>query len=212
MAYSDFTVHDLTARLGLRYVEIAELFPEAAPVAPGPVLVAVLLEGAPVALAISTEKARSELIIAPILMEARRQRGSAVSFFSGTELSVDPARGLQGFCDYMLALSPVQTELDAPVVAIVEAKNENIRLGIPQCAAEMYASWLFNEGRGATVPIVYGAVTTGSTWRFLRLRDGTIEVDLREYYLDAVDRILGVLVHMLALAEAARRPSASSAR
>ncbi len=200
MAYNDFTVQDLTHKLGLRYIEAADLFAGVAPSAVGSVFTTLLQESAPVALAVSTEKARSELIIAPLLMEARRQRGFAVSFFSGTELSVDPGRGLNGFCDYLLSLSPVQTELEAPVVAVVEAKNENIRRGIPQCAASMYASRLFNERREHPTAIVFGAVTTGSTWRFMRLRDATLEVDLREYYLDAVERIVGVLVHMLSVA------------
>ncbi|MFO0602949.1 MAG: hypothetical protein U0324_07230 [Polyangiales bacterium] len=197
MPFNEFTVHDLTHRIGLRYVESPDLFGGVAAVAPGEVLTAVLRENAPVALAVSTEKARSELLIAPILMEARRLCHGAVSFFSGAELNVDAARGLNGFCDYVLARSPTQTELDAPLVTIVEAKNENLRAGLPQCAAEMYAAKLFNERRERPTDAVYGAVTTGNVWRFLRLRGGTVEVDLREYYLDAVERVLGVLVHML---------------
>lgn len=70
MAYDEFTVHDLTQRLGLRYVEVPELFRDAPPVMPGAVLVEVLRDNTPVALAFSTEKARSEFLIAPILMEA----------------------------------------------------------------------------------------------------------------------------------------------
>jgi hypothetical protein len=101
-----------------------------------------------VALAFSTEKARSEFLIAPILMEARRLRHGAVSLFSGAELNVDASRGLNGFCDFVLSGSATQTELDAPLITIVEAKNENIRAGVPQCAAEMFAAQLFNERRG----------------------------------------------------------------
>ncbi len=206
MAYSDFTVHDLTQRLGLRYAESADLFAGAAPAEAGEILLAVLRENTPVALAISTEKARSELLIAPILMEARRQTHGAVSFFSGTELNVDPARGLNGFCDFVLSRSPTQTELDAPLVTVVEAKNENIRQGLPQCAAEMFAAHLFNERRGSVGGTVYGAVTTGNVWRFLRLSDAVVEVDLREYYLDAIERILGVLAYMLRVARITPSP------
>ena len=197
MAFDEFTVHDLTQRLGLKYRESPDLFGEAPAVQAGDVLRAVLRDNAPVALAISTEKARSELLIAPILMEARRLCDGKVSFFSGAELNVDASRGLNGFCDYVLSRSPVQTELDAPLVTIVAAKNENLRAGIPQCAAEMYAAKLFNERRGRAVEAVYGAVTTGDAWRFLRLRDDNVEVDLRGYYLDALERVLGVLVSML---------------
>jgi hypothetical protein len=80
------------------------------------------------------------------------------------EFDVEPARGLTGYCDFLLSLSPTQIEIQAPVVAIVEAKNENIRQGIPQCAAEMYTSRLFHEQRGASAPVLFGAVTTGSAW------------------------------------------------
>ncbi len=202
MAYDEFTVHDLTQRLGLHYLEVPELFRDAAPVTPGGVLVEVLRDNTPVALAFSTEKSRSEFLIAPILMEARRLRHGTVSLFSGAELNVDASLGLNGFCDFVLSGSATQTELDAPLVTIVEAKNENIRAGVPQCAAEMFAAQLFNERRGQTGQTVFGAVTTGDIWRFLRLRGGVVEVDLSWYYLAAVDRILGVLVHMLAGAAA----------
>lgn len=202
MAYNQFSIADLSQKLGLRIVEVDDLFAKAPPASASALLTDYLREGAPLALEMSTEKARSEMIITPILLEVRRQRGREVSLFSGMEFDVEPARGLTGYCDFLLSLSPTQIEIQAPVVAIVEAKNENIRQGIPQCAAEMYASRLFNEQRGASVPVLFGAVTTGSAWRFLRLRDTTLEVDLREYYLDAVERILGVLTHMLAVAQA----------
>jgi len=101
-----------------------------------------LRDAAPLALAFSTEKARSEMIIALILLEVRRQRKGEVSLFSGADFNVDPERGLVGFCDYLLSLSREQLSVEAPVVAVVEAKNENLRLGTPQCIAEMVAARL----------------------------------------------------------------------
>ncbi len=200
MAYTDFTVEDLTQGLGLCFVDVADLFAGVAPRPPGVILAGYLQEASPLAITASTEKARSEMIIAPILVEARRQAGGGVSLFSGMEFAVDAARGFNGFCDFLFSLSPTQVAIEAPVVAIVEAKNENIRPGIPQCVAEMYAARLFNEKRGRATPVVFGAVTSGSDWRFLRLREGLVEVDRTEYYLREVDRILGVLVHMLTVA------------
>jgi hypothetical protein len=98
------------------------------------------------------------------VLELRRRRRGELSLFSGTSFNVDDARGLTVFCDWLIARSPEQLTIEAPVVAIVEAKNENIRQGIPQCAAEMYASRLFHEQRGASAPVLFGAVTTGSAW------------------------------------------------
>ncbi len=207
MAYNQFTARDLPEKLGLRYVEVEDLFAAAPPVGIDPAVTWYLHQSIPLALSISTEKARSEMIITPILIEARRQCKGAVGLFSGTEFTVEPERGLNGFCDYLLSLSPSQLEIEAPVVAIVEAKNENILAGVPQCVAEMYAARIFNERRGRTLPTVFGAVTTGNLWRFLRLRERLVEIDGREYHHEHVDRIVGVLVHMLTIAKASETPA-----
>jgi hypothetical protein len=210
VAYNQFTAREITEKFGVSYVDVDGLFAEVAAAPIDPSLTWYLKQSVPLALSISTEKARSEMIITPILIEARRLRKGAVSLFSGTEFTVDPARGLNGFCDYLLSLSRTQIEIEAPVVAIVEAKNENIRAGIPQCVAEMLAARIFNEGRGRPTRVVFGAVTSGSDWRFLRLRDATVEIDTAEYYASDVERIVGVLVHMLATAEASIAASAAS--
>ncbi len=210
MAYNQFTAREITEKFGVTYVDVDGLFAEVAAAPIDPSLTWYLKQSVPLALSISTEKARSEMIITPILIEARRLRKGAVSLFSGTEFTVDPSRGLNGFCDYLLSLSRTQIEIEAPVVAIVEAKNENIRAGVPQCVAEMLAARIFNEGRGRPTRVVYGAVTSGSDWRFLRLRDATVEIDTAEYYASDVERIVGVLVHMLTTAEAAIAASAAS--
>jgi hypothetical protein len=198
MAYNQFTLDDVKQKLGLSVREAEGIFAGIPPAKPSAWLEETLREGVALALAVSTEKARSEWIIAPILLEVRRQRRGELSLFSGTELDVDPARGLTGFTDWLVSRSPEQLSIEAPVVAIVEAKNENFRLGVPQCIAAMYASKLFNERRGHPRDVVHGVVTTGNVWRFLRLRNEVAEVDLTEFYLHELDRVLGVLVAMTA--------------
>jgi hypothetical protein len=157
-----------------------------------------LLENVPLALAISTEKARSELIIAPVLLEARRQAGRRVSLFSGSDFTVDPEQGLNGLCDFLLSLSPEQLTIEAPAVIVVEAKNENMKAGIGQCIAEMLAARLFNERKEQSLPAIHGAVTTGNIWKFLRLTGDTVAIDLVEYHINDVGRIVGILTSMLA--------------
>jgi hypothetical protein len=88
------------------------------------------------ALAVGTEKARAELLIAPILLEVHGQLQQRFSLFSGIEFNVDVERGLWGVCDYLLSLSPIQLTIEAPAVAVVEAKNENIKQDINQCVAD----------------------------------------------------------------------------
>ena len=57
--------------------------------------------------------------------EVRRQLNNQISLFSGSEFSVDPAQGLQGFCDYIISTSREQAPITAPVMIIVEAKRED---------------------------------------------------------------------------------------
>lgn len=198
MAYNQFTLDDVKQKLGLSVHEEEGLFAAIPPAKPSAWLEEALREGVALALAVSTEKARSEWIIAPILLEVRRQRRGELSLFTGTELDVDAARGLTGFTDWLVSRSPEQLSIEAPVVAIVEAKNENFRLGVPQCIAEMYAAQLFNDQRGRPRDVIYGVVTTGNVWRFLRLRGEVADVDLTELYLQQLDRVLGVLLAMTA--------------
>jgi hypothetical protein len=163
-----------------------------------------LAENVPLAVAISTEKARSELIIAPVLLEVRRQVQRRVSLFSGVDFTVDPSQGLNGVCDYLLSLSPEQLTIEAPAVAVVEAKNDNLKSGLGQCMAEMVALRLFNQQRGRDLPKVFGAVTTGSLWKFLWLDGNVVSLDQREYPISELTRVVGILVSML-------KPEAASA-
>lgn len=193
MAYSDFTLAGLKKEFGLVLEEKRSLFFGVKEVAPSDLLKAELEFKLPLALKLGNEKARSELIIAPILVDVLRRQQDRLSLFSGIEFSVDPARRLNGICDYLLSRSPSQLVLEAPVLAIVEAKREDILAGLPQCLAEMVAARLFNERAGTPANAVYGAVTTGSEWKFLALSGDVAWVDRDEYYVSELPRILGVL-------------------
>ena len=193
MAYSDFKLSELTRTFGLILDEGAELFASSVEVPVSGWLSETLRETLPLALAVNTEKVRSELIIAPILVELRKQTGRTISFFSGVDFSVDLARGLNGVCDYLVSASPEQLFVAAPVLMIFEAKNENIKGGFAQCVAAMVAAQLFNEREGNAIPVIHGVVTTGTNWRFLQLEARAVRIDRREYYIDNVERIMGIL-------------------
>ena len=200
MAYSDFSLKKAKSDFSIRTVENQSLFPwiEAAP----PIseqLQATLKRNAPLALAINTEKARSELIIINILLEVKDRLADQISLFSGIDFNVDKDKGLAGYCDYLISRSPEQMYLDFPVIAIVEAKNENIVAGLGQCVAEMLAARIFNEREGHAVTCVYGAVTTGDEWRFLKLEEGLAYIDADAYYLSDLNKIVGILTAMAAI-------------
>lgn len=195
MAYSDFTLPELTKRFNLVIDEQQDLFAGLPELPPSAFLQATLAENAPLALAIQTEKARSELIIAPILVEVRKLADRRISLFSGVDFSVDPVDGLVGVCDYLFSQSPEQFFIRAPVLVVIEAKNENIKQRIAQCGATLLAAQRFNEREGIGIT-VYGAVTTGNIWRFLQLSGTMLSIDRPEYYIDNLGVILAILLHM----------------
>jgi hypothetical protein len=197
MAYSDFTLKAVTQQFQLTLSEQADLFAQVVEVEPGARLRELLQVYQPLALAINTEKARSELLIAPILVEVRLLLQQHVSLFSGVDFNVDAGQGLNGFCDFILSRSSEQQFITAPVVTVVEAKNENLKSGLGQCIAAMLGARLFNEREQQPVSMVHGVVTTGTLWRFLRLTENKVLLDQHEYHIDRLAKILGILVHVL---------------
>ncbi|MEM6256175.1 MAG: hypothetical protein AAF821_24945 [Cyanobacteria bacterium P01_D01_bin.156] len=195
MPYDQFNIDSVGSVLKVSIQDRMNLFADVPPIAYGDFLKQALTDYSPVALAIGTEKSRSEFIIAPILFELKRQLTDRISLFSGREFNVDAANGLTGFCDFLISQSPEQLFIQAPVITVVEAKNDNIKSGFGQCIAEMVAAQRFNQQRDNEIPAVYGVITTGSIWQFLRLRDAVVEVDLTEYFLNDVGKILGILKH-----------------
>jgi hypothetical protein len=197
MSFKDFTYADVYDKLGLSVVD-RRLFADTPEQAPSAWLVETLERSAKLALALGNEKARSELLIAPLLLEVWRALAPDVSLFSGVELTGDASKGLSGICDFLLSRSPEQRMLRAPIIAVVEAKREDINGGLGQCAAEMVAARLFNEREGHAIPVAYGTVTAGDEWKFLSLTDGTLEIDTDMYYLPQIPKILGIFRKMLA--------------
>jgi hypothetical protein len=193
MAYSDFDLKTAVQRFALTEVRDIDLFLDVEPVEPSEFLRIWLETFAPVALGVNTERARSEFIIAPMLAETKLRVGPSVNVLPGVAFEVDKQQGLAGFCDYLIVRSPEFYYVQAPILAVVEAKKEDLVAGLGQCAAEMVAIRLFNEREGTPVAAVFGCVTSGSNWRFLRLEGSKIAIDRPEYYLRDAAKILGIL-------------------
>ncbi|WP_366517256.1 hypothetical protein [Microcoleus sp. PH2017_18_LLB_O_A] len=132
------------------------------------------------------------MIIAPILIELKQQIGSKISLFSGREFNVDSQQGLMGYCDFIISKSSSQLMIKSPVILIVEAKNDNIQSGLGQCIAEMVAAQIVNQ-RQSNNEMIYGAVTTGTNWKFMKLFDSVVEIDPNEYFLNNVAKLMGIL-------------------
>jgi hypothetical protein len=193
MSYSEFTLAKVKKSFNLTTSENTDIFAAVPELKSSPHLTETLQYNAPLAIGSNSEKARSEMIIAPILIEVRKQLQSQFSLFSGVDFNVDAEKGLTGFCDFIISSGSERLFVSAPVVTLVEAKREDIMAGLGQCVAEMVAAQIFNEREGNEIPVVYGAVTSGTNWRFLRLEGQVIEIDLIEYYLSNVNKILGIL-------------------
>ncbi len=196
MPYSQFTtLRKAIDAFGLQLQE-GQFFPEVEPIAPSSALVEQLTEGLPI-VAAGSEKARSEGIIYPVLLEVRRVLGRQISFFSGEDFTVDETVGLNGIVDFLISKSPIVSTIEAPVAVIVEAKKADISTGLGQRAAEMVASWRFNHAHQLPVSKVYGSVSNGTQWRFLQLAGSTLTIDLRDYPLPPADHVLSLLVWMM---------------
>lgn len=136
-------------------------------------------------------------MICPLLLAAKEIANSPCSLFSGEEFEVDSDVGLTGVCDFLFSRSAEQLYITAPVVSIVEAKQEDLKGGLGQCIAIMVVAWRFNQQNQNSIATVYGAVTTGTLWRFLKLENQTVTIDLNEYSLPPFEFILGKLVQLI---------------
>ena len=197
MAYSNFTLEMVRTAFQLEIVESAGIFSDASTIVPQDRFMAELEEKVELAISSGTEKARSELIVTDVLFQLREHFNRRISFFSGIEFSVDTEQGLTGVCDFLVSLSPILSFLEAPVIILVEAKRENLTTGFGQCAAEMLAAQRFNKEKGNDIPHIYGATTSGTEWRFLKLEGVRLHIDRAVYPIAQYDKILGILASMV---------------
>jgi hypothetical protein len=197
MAFSDFNLRNAIETFGLQEERDTDLFAQIPSVEPSAYTRAWLDEFAPVAISVNSELARSVYIIAPLLVEAKRRAKGPANVFPGFTLDVDRERGLNGYCDYVISRSAEFYYLRGPLIAVIEAKREDLIGGLGQCAAAMVALRLFNERDETPLPAVYGCVSSGTVWRFLKLEGTRLTIDRPEYYLSDAGKIVGILVSIL---------------
>jgi len=189
MAYSDFTLDQVVKLLGVT-VQRVDLFPALTPLPVSEWLSETLARG--IELAFFSEKARSEFIVSPVLLETRGLSHNSFTIYSGQRLDVAPEKGLVGECDFILGASPTIPMLQSPLVTIVEAKKNDIEAGLGQCVAQMGGARIFNERAGSDVGPIFGCVTTGENWQFLRLDESVVSIDRTRYYIDKLGLLLAV--------------------
>lgn len=195
MAYSEYSLAQLESKFGIKNRQ-ERLFRQVNEVEPSEKLkdAMSLLEEIPT----RSEKAKSELIVMPILLELRTRNNKFFTIYSGENLNADDENGLKGECDFILAKDIHTFDLNYPIIQIVEAKKNDIEIGVPQCAAQLVGAKIFNEKKGIHLEKLYGCVTTGDDWLFMVYeKDKGIVIDTRKYSLVKLSEILGVLQEIM---------------
>jgi hypothetical protein len=212
MAYNNFSLQDVIDRFEINLLE-ATFCDSLPPATPQPEFLTIFWQSLPLAQRARSEKAKSELLVSPILVEVRRLVGDRIQLFSGEEFNVDRDRGLNGFCDFLFSRSTTSYVIQAPILMLscrasyrrepperaplVEAKKGELDVGLGQCIAEMFAAQIFNQAKDKVIPVIYGCVTSGKLWQFLKLEAKDVTIDINEYQVTPVERILGILKWMV---------------
>lgn len=194
MAYSNFTLAKVYRQFQLKEKR-QRLFPDVQPVELSDWLKQSLSIAARSVML--TEKAKSERIVSPILFEFKERHKDSFEIYSGYNLNVDPENDLNGDgwpqpCDFLISFESSYV-VQAPIFSLVEAKNDNIELGLGQCVAQMLGARLYNLKEEHPVPVIYGCVTTGEDWQFLTLQDQLVTIDTQRYYLNQPGELLAIL-------------------
>ena len=197
MSYSKFTLTEIVSKFNLQ-IERENIFENVKPVEISAFLKENLNRGSAIALPNGSEKVRSELLVSPFLVELKQLNQGKISLFSGESLDIDKKKGLNGECDFVLSLNANQLFIDAPIFTVVEAKKNDIGEAFGQCVAQMIGAQLFNEVHQKPIKIIYGCVTTGDRWHFLKLQNKTVSITPKDISLDNnEDLIFGILQYII---------------
>jgi len=191
MAFRDFKkIRQVTKTFGLKLKQFV-LFPVIEPIEPTERLkndLEVAMDYAPI-----SEKERSEWLIQPVLDNFRLMSDEDFHLYSGRHLNVDKEKGLRGECDFLYAFTSIRDEIEPPIFGVIEAKAETIKQGTAQCAAQMIGAKLYNEQEECALKVIYGCVTTGYSWRFLKLEGDELSIDTQVYSVKTeLNSILGI--------------------
>ncbi len=133
---------------------------------------------------LTSETARRETLVAPILIEIATRCNARLRI----EYPLNLNNWLKGTLDYLL-------RQEEQGVVIVEAKNDDLTRGFTQLAAELIAL-----SQTQNLESLYGAVTSGEIWRFgwLDNQHKQIIQDIKLYTVpDDLEQVIGILIGSL---------------
>lgn len=191
MGYDNFKkIRQIKAKFGTPFLSV-ELFQEAdiTPIQPSEWLTISLKRA--YSSPPTNEKSKSERLVSPILLEVLDKYQDQIAFFSGEEVNISAKDNLAGPCDFFFALTPPSPLLEAPIITIAEAKDEDLDWGTAQCSAQLYAANLFNQQEGKNIPVLYGCATTGTEWIFIKYENNIFHIDKKS--ITNLPEVLGTL-------------------
>lgn len=136
-------------------------------------------------LSLTSEIARREFLIAPVLMDVLHYTQATLN----VEYPIVVNNQLKGSLDYLLQ--------NGQFFLVIEAKNEDLERGFVQLAIELIAldQWIESEQ-----PLLQGAISTGSIWQFGQFdrQNRTVTQDWNLYRVPAdLEDLLRILVEIL---------------
>lgn len=189
MAFSDYkNIGQVQKEFGIRYTEAS--FIQAEPLPPSAAFQAEFAFNRENIDIFTSEAARTDLVITPILREVYKGFYDRYSFWIQKTIAYNEK--LVGAPDYIIATRSAlgKTVLELPLVIVVEAKKNDFEQGWGQCLAELVAAQKLNNNPQRPV---YGIVTDGELWKFGVLVDDTFTSNPEGYTVSNLPELFGAL-------------------
>ena len=211
MAYRKFKLTELEDKFGIQNRLIRWLDTSlTTPIEPSSLL-KMVIERATLA-PLSTEKAVSERVISPIMTEVLERNTETIQLFSGEIINADDDSGLKGEIDFLFNYRPHSPTPEAPIFSITESKIGLLHKAWGQAAAQMLGVFVINQKLNHPLDVVFGSVTDGNSWQFLKLENKIVYIDSRVFTLTELPIILGIFQYFIDYqpVKSIRNPSASA--
>ena len=197
MLYTDFTAATLNTYFGI-VPESVNLFSSCRPHQPSMALQQTLEKN--MKQPMMAEKQKLEGIVTPILTDIWKQYEVEIGVFTSRLMDIDVYKGLNGVCDFMINKdSDSLFSFNPPIFLTgMVTKHDNLVQVVPQIAAQALGAQLFNQQKGQPAKALYGCLTFGRSWLFVKLNSNQLLVDTEIYSLSNLPQLLGVLHQIIA--------------
>ena len=192
--YSSFSFSGVKKQFGLKSIK-GVIFDNLQPIEPSTWLVDALEMASQ--MAITSEKSRSEWVVGPIMMAIKNANKDKMNILSGENMSVSKDISLTGECDFIFVKDPYTFIVESLIFCLVEAEKHDLIGGLGQCSAQMVGARMLNEQDGINYPVIYGCVTTGSDWQFLKLENNLITLENKLKYINELPYLLGIFQRII---------------